>query len=142
MRIQEIAEKAGVSTATVSRVFSHYPNIRKEVREHVFAVARECGYHPRLSTKQRNVVVITPYKLVYPVQAYVEMVMTELTRELSMRGCRIEILPHDNLERLDSLNRNYEQLEADANEKFVPDERYPDLSRDEMVKHNLLAIVL
>lgn len=46
------------------------------------------------------------------------------------------------LERLDSLNRNYEQLEADANEKFVPDERYPDLSRDEMVKHNLLAIVL
>ncbi len=103
MRIQEIAEKAGVSTATVSRVFSHHPNIRKEVREHVFAVARECGYHPRLSTKQRNVVVITPYKLVYPVQAYVEMVMTELTRELSMRGCRIEILPHDNLERLESI---------------------------------------
>lgn len=46
------------------------------------------------------------------------------------------------LERLDSLNRNYNQLEADANEKYVPDERYPDLSRDEMVRHNLLAIVL
>ena len=46
------------------------------------------------------------------------------------------------LERLDSLNRNYQELESDANEKFVPDERYPDLSRDEVVKHNLLAIVL
>lgn len=46
------------------------------------------------------------------------------------------------LERLDSLNRNYQELESDANEKFVPDERYPDLSRDELVKHNLLAIVL
>ena len=103
MRIQEIAKRAGVSTATVSRVFSHHPNIRDSVREHVFAVARECGYHPRLSTKQKNVVVITPYKLVYPVQAYVEMVMTELIRELSLRGCRIEILPHDNLERLDSI---------------------------------------
>lgn len=46
------------------------------------------------------------------------------------------------LDRLDSLNRNFEKLEADANEKFVPDERYPDLSRAEMVRHNLLAIVL
>lgn len=103
MKIQEIARKAGVSTATVSRVFSHHPNIRREIREHVFAVAREYGYHPRLSTKQRNIVIIAPYKLVYPVQAYVEMVMTELTRELSRRGYRTEILPHDNLERLDSI---------------------------------------
>ena len=46
------------------------------------------------------------------------------------------------LERLDSLNKNFEELGADAGKKFVPDERYPDLSRDEMVKHNLLAIVL
>ena len=103
MKIQEIAEKAGVSIATVSRVFSHHPNIRKEIRERVFSVARESGYHPRLSTKQRNVVIVAPYKLVYPVQAYVEMVMTELTRELSLRGYRIEILPHDNLERLESI---------------------------------------
>lgn len=103
MTIQEIAEKAGVSTATVSRVFSHHPNIRPEVRKHVFAIAKSCGYHPRLSTKQRNVVVIAPYKLVYPVQSYVEMVMTELTLELSIRGYRIEILPHDNLSRLDSI---------------------------------------
>ncbi len=103
MRIQEIAEKAGVSIATVSRVFSHHPNIRREIRDRVFAVAREYGYHPRLSTKQRNVVIVAPYKLVYPVQAYVEMVMTELTRELALRGYRIEILPHDNLERLESI---------------------------------------
>ncbi len=103
MKIQEIAEKAEVSIATVSRVFSHHPNIRREIRERVFAVAREYGYHPRLSTKQRNVVIVAPYKLIYPVQAYVEMVMTELTRELSLRGYRIEILPHDNLERLESI---------------------------------------
>ena len=49
MKIQEIARLAGVSTATVSRVFSLHPNIRDEVRAQVFAVARSCGYHPRLS---------------------------------------------------------------------------------------------
>lgn len=103
MRIQEIAEKAGVSTATVSRVFSHHTNVRAEVREHVLAVARRYGYRPRLSSKQRNIVIITPYKQIYPAQAFVEMVMTELTRELSRHGYRVEILPHDNLERLESI---------------------------------------
>lgn len=46
------------------------------------------------------------------------------------------------LERLDSLNVHYKELEQTANEKFTPDERYPDLSRDEMVKHNLMALAL
>lgn len=46
------------------------------------------------------------------------------------------------LERLDSLNAHYDELEKAANEKFRPDERYPDLSRDEMVKHNLMALAL
>lgn len=33
MKIQEIAREAGVSPATVSRVFANHPNIREEVRE-------------------------------------------------------------------------------------------------------------
>ena len=37
MKIQEIAKKANVSTATVSRVFSNHPNIREELRERVLA---------------------------------------------------------------------------------------------------------
>lgn len=100
MKLQEIARKAGVSTATVSRVFSHHPNVRDDVRSHVFAVAGKYGYHPRLSTKMRNIAVIIPYKSVYPVQSYVEMVLTELTHELPARGYRIEILPQENLEQL------------------------------------------
>ena len=41
MKLQEIAKLAGVSPATVSRVFSHHPNIRYDVREHVLAIAKE-----------------------------------------------------------------------------------------------------
>ena len=100
MKIQEIAALAGVSTATVSRVFSHHPNIRSEVREHVFAVARQYGYRPRLSGKQKNVVIIVPYKQIYPVAEFVDMVTSELIRELAQCGYRIELLPLDNLERL------------------------------------------
>lgn len=103
MKIQDIAKLAGVSTATVSRVFSHHPSIRPEVRAHVFAVARQHGYHPRLSTKQKNVVIITPYNSVYPVQSCVDMILAELTQEFPRRGFRLEILPVNNRERLESI---------------------------------------
>ena len=43
MKIQDLAKLAGVSTATVSRVFGHHPNVRSEVRERVLAAARRCG---------------------------------------------------------------------------------------------------
>jgi len=103
MKLQEIAKLAGVSPATVSRVFSHHPNIRSVVREHVFAIARAHNYHPRLSTKQRNVVIITPTEGIYPIRNCLEMVMMALTIELPKRGLRIEILPQDNMDRLDSI---------------------------------------
>ena len=103
MKIQEIARLAGVSPSTVSRVFSHHPNISDEIREKVLAVARKYAYHPRLSSRQRNVVIITPYSSVYPVQCCVEMILMALTRELPRRGFRLEVLPQDNLERLDSI---------------------------------------
>ena len=100
MTISEIAKLAGVSTSTVSRVFSHHPNIREDVRNHVFAVARQYGYHPRISSRQKNVVIITPYNSDYPVHSCVDMLLMALTQELPPRGFRLEILPHDNLERL------------------------------------------
>ena len=44
------------------------------------------------------------------------------------------------LERLDSKNEHKESLEEGI--KFRPDEKYPDLSRDELIKHTILAICL
>jgi len=104
MTIQEIAALAGVSTATVSRVFSHHPNIRPELRDRVLAVARRHGYRPRLSAKQRNVVIVTPYKQLYPAAEFVDMITSELIRELVSDSFRVEIVPHDNLERLGEIS--------------------------------------
>lgn len=44
------------------------------------------------------------------------------------------------LERLDYLNAHKKELERDI--KFEPDERYPDLGRDELIRHTILAISL
>jgi len=46
MNIYEIAEKAGVSIATVSRVINNNPGVRKETREKVERVLREMNYTP------------------------------------------------------------------------------------------------
>lgn len=46
MTIYDIAEKAGVSITTVSRVINNKENVNRKTREHVLAVLAECGYTP------------------------------------------------------------------------------------------------
>lgn len=103
MKIQDIAREAGVSSSTVSRVFANNSSISETTRDKVMAVARKHSYHPRLSVKRRNVVIVTPSKVVFPAQNYTEMVLSELSRELSVRNYRVEILPLDNIDRLNNI---------------------------------------
>ena len=46
--IKEVAEAAGVSTATVSRVLSNGLHVRPEVRARVMAAVERLGYRPNL----------------------------------------------------------------------------------------------
>ncbi len=103
MKLKDIAKLAGVSPATVSRVFSHHPNIRDEIRQQVLDIAKKHGYHPKLTTKQRNVIIILPEDEIYPIRNCLEMVMMALTLELPRRNFRIEVLPQNNLDRLDNI---------------------------------------
>jgi LacI family transcriptional regulator len=45
--IYDIAREAGVSIATVSRVFNNNPNVNSVTRERVLKIAQERGYHPK-----------------------------------------------------------------------------------------------
>ncbi|MBQ9501121.1 MAG: LacI family DNA-binding transcriptional regulator [Lentisphaeria bacterium] len=100
MNITEIAALAGVSPATVSRVFSRNPGVGKDVAQRVMKIASEHNYHPRISEKQKIVILITPYNSVYPVQSCIDMLLMALTQELPQNGFRVEILPLNSLERL------------------------------------------
>lgn len=44
--LDDVAEHAGVSAATVSRVVNDYPHVRPEVRQRVLQAVEELGYHP------------------------------------------------------------------------------------------------
>jgi LacI family transcriptional regulator, fructose operon transcriptional repressor len=53
--IKEVAERAGVSVATVSRVLSNKPHVRPEVREHVLKIVEELAYRPnRIASNLRK----------------------------------------------------------------------------------------
>jgi LacI family transcriptional regulator len=55
IRIRDVAERAGVSVATVSRVLNGDPNVDPELRERVRAVVAELGYRPnRLARNLRR----------------------------------------------------------------------------------------
>ncbi|HLY27960.1 MAG TPA: LacI family DNA-binding transcriptional regulator [Aggregatilineales bacterium] len=66
MNLEQIAEMAGVSRATVSRVINNYPHVRDDVRQRVLAVIEREGFQPnaaaRMLVKQRTEVlgVIAP----------------------------------------------------------------------------------
>jgi len=49
--MKDVAEKAGVSVSTVSRVLNNRCWVRPEVRERVWAVIREIGYQPNLAAQ-------------------------------------------------------------------------------------------
>ena len=46
VKIKDVADAAGVSTATVSRVLADKPHVRKEVKARVLDVVRELNYRP------------------------------------------------------------------------------------------------
>lgn len=61
--IYDIAKKAGVSIATVSRVFNNSAKVSDKARKKVLAIADEMGYHPQafaqgLASRKNNTVMI------------------------------------------------------------------------------------
>jgi LacI family fructose operon transcriptional repressor len=53
--IKDVAQRAGVSVATVSRVLSNKPHVSPEVRARVMKIIQESGYRPsRIASNMRN----------------------------------------------------------------------------------------
>jgi LacI family transcriptional regulator len=51
LTLESIAEMAGVSRSTVSRVVNDQPSVRDEVREQVWRLIRETGYQPHAAAR-------------------------------------------------------------------------------------------
>lgn len=74
--------------------------------------------------------------------AFMERECQKILRGNSFKATGQDFYPTGSgfLERLDSMNAHKESLEEGI--KFRPDEKYPELSRNELIKHTILAICL
>jgi LacI family transcriptional regulator len=51
LTLEDIAEQAGVSRSTVSRVVNEQPNVKADVRKRVLEVIQSTGYHPNAAAR-------------------------------------------------------------------------------------------
>jgi len=64
--LDDVAERAGVSRATVSRVVNNYPHVSEKVRNQVRQIIDEMGYNPHIaarslaSQRTRNIGLVVP----------------------------------------------------------------------------------
>jgi LacI family transcriptional regulator len=94
LTLEEIAELAGVSRATVSRVVNDHPNVREEVRQRVQAVIEQTGYQPNqaarsLASKRSNIIgLFTPLVGASDlfIDPYYPKLMSGISRECNHMG--------------------------------------------------------
>ncbi len=74
--------------------------------------------------------------------SYLENHISQILKDNGIRGEKVKVMKDFNqfLIRITSLRENPERYRE--NLEFTPDERYPDLSREEIIFHLLLAIAL
>lgn len=51
LTLEDIAELAGVSRSTVSRVINQHPHVRSDVRKRVLEIVQNTGYHPNAAAR-------------------------------------------------------------------------------------------
>ena len=87
MNIYDISQRAGVSTATVSRVLNHSPRVSEATRARVLAVMEESGYVPNAFARSLGLNSMKTIGLLCPNAAdpYLSHALSYLERELRRR---------------------------------------------------------
>ena len=79
--IQKIAEEAGVSTATVSRVFNRHPYVSSETRDKVLTAAQKNGYAPTITTTNKRFGVLVGTFSRLGTDAYIGQMLPAISRQ-------------------------------------------------------------
>lgn len=112
MNIYDISQKAGVSTATVSRVLNHSPRVSETTRARVLAVMEESGYVPNAFARSLGLNSMKTIGLLCPNAAdpYLAHALSYLERELRRRqySCLLSCCERD----LSARKRGVELLAA------------------------------
>lgn len=89
----DVANLAGVSQATVSRVFKNNPHVKESVRQHVLACAMELNYSPRKVGAGNHIILEMPRRLTY----YFSAIQDGVRDVINGHDYSLEILDIENI---------------------------------------------
>lgn len=95
--IQKIAEEAGVSTATVSRVFNRHPYVNEEIRARVIDIARKSGYAPTIATTRKLFGILAGAFDGFSIDSYIGQILPAISRKFFEMGCNVQLISRENL---------------------------------------------
>ncbi len=90
---KDIAEKAGVSPATVSRVLNRDPNVGAKTRERILEIARELNFMPRSNAANNCFGILTTGKDGLSLSSYQTSLIYAISSFFYNRKFSVEIIP-------------------------------------------------
>ena len=96
--VRDIAQKCGVSPATVSRVFHQHPNVSDAIREKVFQVAQKFNYRHPLKSGKNAIAIILPDFSISSFGPYHTAIIPKLTLEINRYGYGVILAPVNDLD--------------------------------------------
>lgn len=100
--IYDLAELAGVSPGTVSRVLNNRDKVHQKTRDRVLELAREIGIKPQASARSKQIAVVTNPERAARFRGYTNTLTSHLALSLSAKGVGM-LMPPDPLTELKSL---------------------------------------
>lgn len=98
--LAQVAARADVSVATVSKVFNNSPQIPSDTRVRVMQAARQLGVRPRIGVRTRQIALITEPPWKTRMGGYVNTLTQYVCFALSRADVGITMLTEDRIERL------------------------------------------
>jgi LacI family transcriptional regulator len=101
MGVRELAMRANVSPATVSRVLNGNPNVNKAVYKRVMALAHNSSYTPRKVTGKRTIGVVIADFDDNDINSYANSVLMHINKHCHLNNLGMEIITTSDLKMLE-----------------------------------------
>lgn len=96
--ITELARKANVSVATVSRAMNNHPYVKKDVYDRIMNAAHEINYMPtRKNAQKKRIGIIVSGFDTHALNAYSSNMLLHLSKHCGLNGFSMEIIPFTDL---------------------------------------------
>ncbi len=93
--IHRVADEAGVSIVSVSRVFNDYPHVSTAMRHRVLQAARTIGYRPRFVSKPKSIAVVIGHLDILSAGDYKTRLVLHIVRVAARHGYLVEFIPYN-----------------------------------------------